>query len=72
MLLYAGDSIIVSDSPESLQKLSNDFYEYCSKWKLTINKSKTKLIIFGSNKPGNFRFLLNNEPLEIITQLNFI
>lgn len=72
VLLYADDTIIVSDSPESLQKLLNDFYEYCSKWKLTINKSKTKIIIFGSNKPGNFRFLLNNEPIEIIKEYKYL
>ena len=42
MLLYADDTILMSNNPTSLQKSLNDFVNYCQEWKLEINIDKTK------------------------------
>ncbi len=41
VLLYADDTIIVSEDPTSFQQLLNDFSEYCKIWKLDINMNKS-------------------------------
>ena len=46
LLLYAGDIVIFSDSPEGLQKSLDILFEYCNKWKLTANIDKSKVMIF--------------------------
>ena len=42
ILLYADDTIILSDSAENLQKSLGSFLKYCSDWKLQVNEKKTK------------------------------
>ena len=52
ILMYADDLIILSTSKENLQTNLNLLNEYCNKWKLEINYSKTKCMTFtkGSQK----------------------
>ena len=56
VMLYADDTIIMSDCVESFQACLDTFYLYCMDWKLTVNESKTKIIIFGARKTENFSF----------------
>ena len=49
-LLYADDLVLISQSQDSLQNALDHLDGYCRKWKLTINTTKTKPIIF--NKSG--------------------
>ena len=57
LLLYADDTIILSDNAKEFQNILKAFNEYCKKWKLKINISKTKIIIFGSIGNQYFSFL---------------
>ncbi len=45
-LLYADDTILISETPQDLQNMLNTLYSYCYKWKLKVNASKTKIVIF--------------------------
>ena len=45
ILLYVDDTVILSDDASKLQKALNVFQEYCTKWKLTVNVTKTKILI---------------------------
>lgn len=47
ILLYADDTVILSDNEEDFQNSLNSFASYCKEWKLKINETKTKIIIFG-------------------------
>jgi hypothetical protein len=51
VLLYADDTVLMSEDQESFQNLLNDFSDYCKLWKLQINMNKTKVMVFGTNKP---------------------
>ena len=50
VLLYADDTIILAESAEDLQKALNSLYTYCQTWHLTVNASKTKVVIFSRGK----------------------
>jgi hypothetical protein len=62
----------MSDDEAKFQNLLNDFYEYCNKWKLTINMNKTKIIIFGTNKPDRYKFFFKDEPIEIVKEFKYL
>jgi hypothetical protein len=65
LLLYADDTVIFAESTEDLQAALNIFEEYCSEWKLSINVSKTKIVVFSKRKYNNKKeFLLNNEEVD--------
>ena len=46
LLLYADDIVFFSETAEGLQKGLHILKEYCDKWKLIINTSNTKLMVF--------------------------
>ena len=72
VLLYADDTVIMSKSPEDLQNNLNIFAKYCSDWKLEVNKSKTKVVIFGARRNSNFAFNFDDSPLEIVDNYKYL
>ena len=66
VLLYADDTILVSESPDDLQKALNSLHEYCCNWKLTVNASKTKIVVFSRGKVTKLpTWTFGNEILEV-------
>ena len=45
-ILFTDDFVGVSDSKESLQKLMDVVYSYCSKWRLRANVIKSAVMVF--------------------------
>ena len=71
VILYADDTIILSDNAKEFQDVLNTFNEYCKKWKLKINICKTKIIIFGNYiRNQHFTFYITGEEIEIVKNLN--
>ena len=70
VILYADDTIIVSDNAESFQSCLDTFYAYCVDWKLTVNESKTKIIIFGARKTENLVLNLARQFLKLWRNTN--
>jgi hypothetical protein len=58
IILYADDTIILSESGSDLQAQLDAFHEYCLTWKLKVNIDKTKIVIFGSGRTPQI-YLLN-------------
>ena len=48
-MLFADDFVGVSDSKESLQKLIDIVYSYCSKWRLRANVIKSAVMVFSKD-----------------------
>ena len=48
-MLFADDFVGVSDSKESLQKLIDVVYSYCSKWRLQANVIKSAVMVFSKD-----------------------
>lgn len=67
VLLYADDTIILAENAGELQKALHAVYNYCSTWDLTVNTSKTKVVIFSRGKvTNNPVFEFGNDNLEIV------
>jgi hypothetical protein len=64
-LLYADDVILLSNSQKGFQSKLDSLELFCKEWCMSVNISKTKVVIF--NKSGRFtkqNFLLNNKVLD--------
>ncbi len=72
MFLYADDTVIIADNAESFQKCLNDFNNYCDTWKLNINLSKTKVVIFGSRSNGKYNFRIGPNTIDIINEYKYL
>ena len=46
ILLYADDIVLLAETEEDLQTLMNEFYFWCTKWRMVVNKEKTHIIHF--------------------------
>ena len=67
VLLYADDTVLMAESPASLQSALDAMAGYCKKWKLRINTSKTKVVIFSRGKVRKLpTFVLNGTKLDIV------
>ena len=67
-LMFADDLVILSESAKGLQNALDKLYEYCTKWGLTVNTGKTKVVIFnkGGHKFSSFKFNLNGADVDIV------
>ena len=46
VLLYADDTVILAENDRDLQMALDSVHEYCTKYKLTVNINKTKIMTF--------------------------
>jgi hypothetical protein len=73
-LMFADDLVLMSDTATGLQSCLSKLESYCAKWKLTVNTTKTKVMIF--NKGGHiirrFRFTLNQSDIDIVTNYCYL
>lgn len=75
-LMFADDLILISQTAEGLQNSLNVLNKHANEWKLKINTSKTKVMIF--NKQGrksqtqDHSFHLDKEPLEFVQQHTYL
>ena len=74
VLLYADDTALVSDSAEGLQKGLDALASYCTTWKLQVNVSKTKVMIFerGKSKTNKPSFRYANKEVEIVNSYKYL
>ena len=50
VLLYADDTVIMADSPETFKNVWMILWYIAKKWRLNINFDKMKVLIFGARK----------------------
>ena len=64
--MFADDLVILSESSKGLQRAIDRLQDYCTKWGLTINIDKTKVLIFnsGGHKYKSYNFTLNGAVRE--------
>ena len=74
ILLYADDIVIFSGSAEGLQEGLNFLDAYCKRWKLKVNTSKTKVMVFrkAGLLPRNLEFIFDNTVLEIVGKFTYL
>ena len=73
MLLYADDTVIFSQTKEDLQHALLEFEEYCDNWKLQVNVSKTKIVIFSKGRPNkDVQFVFQNSMIEVTDEYKYL
>ena len=73
ILLYADDTVTLSDNELDMQYALNTFEDYCSEWKLIVNIEKTKLVIFCQRKiNANLKFMFNRQEIEIVKEYKYL
>ena len=72
LLLYADDTVIISNSVDGLQNSLNIYDDDCTLWRLTVNHSKSKVIIFSKRTQSNITFSLGGIPLETVREYKYL
>ena len=73
VLLYADDTVILAESPRELQLALDAMDQYCTLWKLKINVSKTKVLVFSRGYVRkNPEFTFGNVKLEIVRDYQYL
>jgi len=73
LLLYADDTVIIAESISDLQSALNAMYVYCDNWKLEVNASKTKVVIFSKGKCKILpTFYFNGTKLDIVEDFSYL
>ena len=74
IILYADDTVLFASSEENLQKCLDGLKLYCDKWKLEVNASKTKVVIFrrGNDQTQNYRFNIGGSNIEVVNHFKYL
>ena len=71
--MYADDTIVLAEDEKELQKALNAVKEYCTSWHLTVNTSKTKVVIFSGGKVRNrYNFTFGDVPVEVVDEYTYL
>ncbi|KAI3382690.1 hypothetical protein SNEBB_010922 [Seison nebaliae] len=70
----ADDTVIFGDSEENLKKSLVELYNYCERWKLQVNCSKTKIVVFGKGKtrPNKYNFKFDTMNINVESQYKYL
>ena len=74
LLLFADDAVLVSETPEGLQRSLNSLHNYCKKWNLKVNIEKTKIVVFrkGGVISQNLHWYYDGKEIEIVNTFNYL
>ena len=74
ILLYADDIVLLCDSAIGLQKMIDVLYGYCQKWSLSVNLSKSKVLIFRRSPriSQTLRWNYGLEDIEIVNSYRYL
>ena len=73
LVLFADDTVLMSENIDGMQKMLNVFSEYCNTWKLQVNIAKTKVVIFSKRiVTQNTRCMSDNKELDICESYNYL
>ena len=72
-LAYADDIVLLSTSKKGLQRALDITGAYCKKWRLTINHSKTKSMVFSrGNQKIKTTFTVDGNELENVKEFKYL
>ncbi|MES9881385.1 MAG: reverse transcriptase family protein [Sedimenticola sp.] len=72
VLLYADDTLIISEDPVDFQNSLDYFANYCREWKLKVNFSKSNVIVFGARNTNRYQFKLGDENINIVAKYKYL
>ena len=72
ILLYADDTVIISESKDGLQSALSTYSEYCNEWRLTITVDKSKVMVFSKGRQTEYSFQINNNDIEVVKEFKYL
>jgi hypothetical protein len=74
ILLYADDIALFSESRDGLQSGLYLLYDYCTRWKLSVNTEKTKIAVFrrGGRLAMDDHFFYGDAYIEVTPSFSFL
>ena len=74
IVLYADDTVIIAETAAGLQKSLDALQDYCKTWKLNVNISKTKVLIFCKRKvnPANYNFVYGGKAIDLVSEFKYL
>ena len=73
IILYADDTALLSESAEGMQESLTCFERYCENWRLKVNTSKTKVIVFCKKKVRqNHSFKIYGNNIEVVDSYSYL
>jgi exonuclease III len=74
LILYADDIVVFANTKDELQTSLNIISAYCDRWKLSVNPTKTKVMIFrrGGRVPENCNFMYKGSIIEIVSKFTYL
>ena len=72
VLLFADDTVLMSDNEWELNGLVNMFGEVCEKRNLKVNVGKSKVMIFERGEESDCEVRLNNQVMENVRSFKYL
>ena len=72
LILFADDQVVFAKSPQTLQSMLNDIENYCETWRLKINTSKTKAMIFEKGRRTHYDFYIYNTVIDVVDSFKYL
>ena len=73
VLLYADDTVILAESANDLQESLNALHSYALEWDLTVNLSKTQIVIFSKGRITNHPiFKYGDKVVEVVDDYTYL
>ena len=74
VMMYADDTVILANSEEQMQNILKALELYCEQWKLEVNSSKTKVVVFSRGRINydTYDFMFREENLETISEYKYL
>ena len=74
ILLFADDIVLITEKENELQTLLDKLHTWCRKWRMKINKDKTKIVHFRPSRKAATKqvFTLGENVIEQIDQYRYL
>ena len=73
IILYADDTVLLSETADGLQRTLTCFEQYCNIWKLKVNTNKTKVVIFSKRKTRlRHNFMIYGQNVEVQDSYSYL
>ena len=73
-LLYADDIALIGNSEEDLQNMLNILFNWCMKWRMTLNLSKSKRVHFRNvnEEKSHYSFIYGDSELDMVDRYKYL
>ena len=74
VLLYADDIAILSETEAGMQTMLNKLDDWCRKWRITVNETKTKVLHFRqkTKTATNYVFKCGNQKIDVDSSYKYL